>query len=254
MSADVAAPASEYFRGPGSWLDERGLVTSSTMDLSDARQAEADTDGVLDGEHCFSPEETVLIFDWDDTVHPSSWVQEQGLRLDLESMPTALQWEQLDELARLASSTLSLAKQFGTVVLVTNAERGWIEMSCAKFLPSLAPMLESVKLLSARSEYERLHLTSPFEWKLRAFDAEIGRVLGPDPQRRRNVLSFGDSSHEREAVIHATVNMPNCRTKALKFLDRPGVQQLHRQHQLVAQCIHRLVHHDGNLDLCLRTT
>mmetsp|Transcript_62553 Transcript_62553/g.183408 ORF Transcript_62553/g.183408 Transcript_62553/m.183408 type:complete len:225 (-) Transcript_62553:12-686(-) len=224
------------------------------MDLFDAGQAGADAISVLDGTHCFSAEETVIILDWDDTVLPSSWVQEQGLRVDADSQPTALQAEHLDELARLASGTITLAKQFGTVVLVTNAERGWIEMSCAKFLPSLAPMLESVKLLSARSEYERHNLTSPFEWKLRAFDNEIRRILGADPHRRRNVLSFGDSSHEREAVIHATVNMLNCRTKALKFLDRPGVQQLHRQHQLVAQCLHQLVHHDGNLDLCLRTT
>lgn len=38
-----------------------------------------------------------------------------------------------------------MAKQLGTVVLITNAERGWIELSCQKFLPTLFPALESVK-------------------------------------------------------------------------------------------------------------
>jgi hypothetical protein len=33
------------------------------------------------------------------------------------------------------------------VVLVTNAERGWIELSCQKFMPTLFPSLENVKAL-----------------------------------------------------------------------------------------------------------
>ena len=37
------------------------------------------------------------------------------------------------------------------VVLITNAERGWIELSCQKFLPTLFPVLESVKASSAHS-------------------------------------------------------------------------------------------------------
>merc|ERR1740121_2848063 len=130
-----------------------------------------------EGSTCeFLAEDTIFIFDWDDTVLPSTWVQGQGLRLDSSSRVTDAQREELAEVARVAGETLAAAKQHGEVVLVTNAQRGWIELSCAKFLPTLLPLLESVKLLSARTAYESPEVSSPLEWKLRAFEAEIMRI------------------------------------------------------------------------------
>jgi len=204
----------------------------------------------------FETQETILIFDWDDTVLPSTWVQNQGLRLDAGSELSDGQRCQLSEVATAAAETLRLAKQLGTVVLVTNAERGWIELSCQKFLPTLYPSLENVKVLSARTTYESAGLSSPLDWKLRAFESEIHRIYGPvipsHLESRKNVLSLGDSVHEREALIRATADLPNCRWKSLKFVERPEIGQLCKQHSLVSHCFDRVVHHDGNLDLCLR--
>jgi len=204
----------------------------------------------------FSAEETVLIFDWDDTVLPSTWVQCQGLRLDQGSELSAWQREQLVEVATVAAETLRRAKECGTVVLVTNAERGWIELSCQKFMPTLMPSLENVKIMSARTTYESEHNASPLDWKLRAFEDEIRRVYGSatlvDLERRKNVLSLGDSVHEREALLRATALLPSCRAKSLKFVERPDIAQICKQHSLVASCFDRIVHHDGNLDLCIR--
>merc|ERR1719460_3349153 len=121
----------------------------------------------------FATKDTILIFDWDDTVLPSTWIQEHGLRLDEESQATEEQQVQLNAMADKAMQTLSIAKRHGKVILVTNAERGWIEMSCRKFMPTLLPALESVKILSARSTYEHQGVTSPFEWKYLAFESEI---------------------------------------------------------------------------------
>jgi len=236
-------------------MDDRGHQTSTTTcDRSEDSEGTL-TDSECDYAHRFSVEETILIFDWDDTVFPSSWVQEQGLRLDGETPLSPPQRDELVGLARLAAETLQLAQQLGTVVLLTNAERGWIELSCQKFMPSLYSSVEQVKLLSARSEYETAAVSSPFEWKLRAFESEISRIFveeEPDITRRKNIVSLGDSSHEREALIHATANLPNCRAKSLKFVERPAVEQLRKQHTLLARCLRRVVHHDGNLDLCIR--
>mmetsp|Transcript_61733 Transcript_61733/g.139091 ORF Transcript_61733/g.139091 Transcript_61733/m.139091 type:complete len:253 (-) Transcript_61733:153-911(-) len=202
----------------------------------------------------FVAEDTILIFDWDDTVLPSTWIQEQGLRLDDDSIPNEEQQARLEKMAASVAQTLSIAKRHGKVILVTNAEHGWIELSCQKFMPALYPSLENVKLLSARTEYETPAISSPFEWKLRAFESEIGRIFFSDIEghRRKNVVSLGDSSHEREALIHATAHLPNCRTKSLKFVERPAVEQLRKQHTLVTRCFRRVVNHDGNLDLFIR--
>jgi len=204
----------------------------------------------------FETEETFFIFDWDDTILPSSWVQRQGLRLDAASAVTAEQREALAEVAERAGQTLRAARQHGTVVLVTNAERGWIELSCHKFLPTLAPMLENVRMVSARTTYEHEQCRSPLDWKVRAFDVEIARFFGEDaivdPTKRKNVFSIGDSVHEREALLKATASVPNCLPKSLKFVDRPDISQICKQHELIFVCFGQLVQHGGNLDMCIR--
>jgi hypothetical protein len=204
----------------------------------------------------FREKDTLFIFDWDDTVLPSTWVQQQGLRLDSSSQLNQWQRDQLAEVAHTTAETLRIAKQHGTVVLVTNAERGWIELSCSKFMPTLCPLLENVKALSARTTYESPELSSPLDWKKHAFDSEIQRIYGPEvcsnSDLPKNVLSLGDSLHEREALLRATSSLPNCRSKSLKFVERPDIAQICKQHSLVTSCFDRIVHHDGDLDLCIR--
>jgi len=204
----------------------------------------------------FTLEETVMIFDWDDTILPSAWVQSQGLRLDEDSKVNDNQRMQLTEVANAVMETLRIAKTMGTVVLVTNAERGWIELSCQKFLPTLYPVLENVKLLSARTTYECPSRSSPLDWKICAFDAEVHRIFGKDVVEaqscRKNILSLGDSMHEREALLRVTASLPNCRSKSLKFVERPDISQVCKQHSLITGCFDRIVNHDGNLDVCIR--
>jgi len=233
----TAAPALASPRAP----EERSEGCDSDSDQDDCEEG-----------HRFSMDETVVIFDWDDTVLPSSWVQDQGLSLSADSLLTPEQEQVLAELARCATKTMRVARTLGTIVLVTNAERGWVELSCMKFLPSLYPSLESVKIISARTEYETPTTSSPFDWKLKAFTSEIERVLRSDTVVRKNILSIGDSSHERAALVGATSTIPNCRIKSLKFVERPTVDQLCKEHLLLGSCFRRVVHHEGNLDLCIR--
>merc|ERR1719277_2397878 len=98
-------------------------------------------------------------------------------------------------------------------------------------------MLENVKMVSARTTYEGKQCPSPLDWKLRAFDAEITHHYGADAicdaSKRKNVFSLGDSVHEREALLRATSSLPNCHAKSLKFVERPDISQICKQHELV---------------------
>lgn len=201
----------------------------------------------------FTREDSILIFDWDDTLLPSTWLVEHGLNLQEHSQPSEDEREQLNQIAIRARMTLEAAQLLGEVVLVTNAERGWIELSCQKFMPSLYASLEGLKLISARSTYEELGISSPSEWKFLAFESEINEfyTLFP-PERRRNIISLGDSRHEREALIRVAETMLNCCTKSIKFVEQPEVGQLIKQHDLLLSSLGQLLQHDGNLDLCLR--
>lgn len=196
----------------------------------------------------------LLLFDWDDTLLPSTYLQQQGLRLTEESRPTEEQWAQLKELSLAALRTLSTAKRQGHVVLITNAERGWVELSCRKFSPWLLPALEGVKVLSARSEYEHQGIASPFEWKYLAFENEIASwntYISSSPTIA-SIISIGDAGHERLALLRAAKYAPNCRAKSVKLVERPGPPQLMKQHELLGDCLRHIVRHEGNLDLCFK--
>lgn len=229
-------------------------LTPSTVDPG---SEESDFDSETDDEVAppaapspFAVEDTIIIFDWDDTILPSTWMQREGLTLDVASRPNEEQAAQLRTLARQAARTLKSAKRLGSVVLVTNAERGWIELSCHKYMPSLLPVLESLKIISARSAYEKLGVTSPVEWKVRAFQSECSSFYRcTTADRKRNVVSLGDSINERSALILVTKDMRNCCTKSLKFMEQPDVLQLQREHELVSRSIPQIVGHDGSLDL-----
>eukprot|EP00929_Paragymnodinium_shiwhaense_P075357 TRINITY_DN38521_c0_g1_i1.p1 TRINITY_DN38521_c0_g1~~TRINITY_DN38521_c0_g1_i1.p1 ORF type:complete len:283 (+),score=57.78 TRINITY_DN38521_c0_g1_i1:97-945(+) len=224
------------------------LGSEGTLEGDDSSASDDEEDALA-----FRLQDTILIFDWDDTMLPSTWIQEQGLRLDDDSMPTEEQKAQLDAMALRAAETLRIAKRHGKVLLVTNAEKGWIELSCRKFMPSLCSSLEHVRIQSARSTYECRGVSSPFEWKYYAFESEIGQFFEfCSAERRKNVISFGDSAHEREALIRVTERMENCLTKSLKFVERPDVEQLLKEHQLISGCFRDVVNYDGSLDLCIR--
>jgi len=225
------------------------LSTELGSDGSDESVGDSESPDVVMGE-AFSAEETLFIFDWDDTLLPTTWVQRQGLSLDAGSVPTDEQRGQLQRAAECSRRTLQGAMQRGRVVIVTNGGQGWVELSCSKFMPSLAPVLVEVQIVSARATYEPQGIACPFEWKVHAFKKEIyGFYSGSGADVRRNVLSLGDSMHEHLALASVTQGMSNCRAKSLKFATFPELERLVEQHELVSGRLDDIVDHDGDLSL-----
>jgi hypothetical protein len=46
-------------------------------------------------------------------------------------------------------------------------EAGWVELSAARFFPSILPLLSQVTVISARTAFEHLFPESPLRWKVR---------------------------------------------------------------------------------------
>jgi len=212
--------------------------------------SDVDDDGEV-GEQLFAVEETLLIMDWDDTLLPTTWIEAQGLSLAVDSLPTAEQREELKCMAERASLTLCAAKSYGSVIIVTNAEHGWIELSCAKFMPSLVPILRDIKILSARSQFECRGVAKPSDWKLLAFRGEIDRFLTQGSGCWTNIISVGDSPHEREALIRVTDFVPNSWAKVLKLVEKPGEEEFLKEHDILRGILGDIVNHDGSLDVSI---
>jgi hypothetical protein len=209
---------------------------------------------LVDYEGAFvSQQENVILFDWDDTLMASTTLQAAGCRVDLPMDDQPLSEEQVAALKTLevtVANVLRLALASGRVCIITNAEQGWVELSAAKFMPSVVPLLSKLKVVSARSTYESMFPNSPAKWKYYAFQEKLQNYAA-FACKQRHVLSFGDSHVEREAVRAVTKGLSNTRTKSIKFSERPSLEQLRRQLDLVSNCFAYLVSHDGDLDLQL---
>jgi hypothetical protein len=210
---------------------------------------------------------TVIMFDWDDTLLASSYLAALGYRLDSVEIASAEVDAQLRALEQTVCNLLTLALQYGTVNIVTNAETGWVQLSAQKFMPLVVPMLSKVNVISARSTYEPQHPEQPLKWKYYAFHERLSTMFGSSSsgpytsswsssgvEVTKNVVSFGDSHVEREAIRAVTRGVAGCRTKSVKFAERPTPEQLRRQLELVSNCFHYIHNHDADLDLQLTVT
>jgi hypothetical protein len=108
-------------------------------------------------------QDTFIGFDWDDTLLCSSFLSSRGLRLDSDPNKVKELESQLTELSHSIIAVLSLALQYGPVTVVTNAETGWVQLSCQKFIPLVLPMLNKLTIISARSTYEPMFPGSPLK-------------------------------------------------------------------------------------------
>lgn len=192
---------------------------------------------------------TVIFLDWDDTLLCSSVLSNQGIKLDSDLDSVEL-ISQLEELSDSVIGVLNVAMSHGIVYIVTNGETGWVQLSAQKFLPNVVPFLDKLRVLSARSTFEPLYPDSPMKWKYHAFQKSLDHEYA-DSDCVRNVLSFGDSHAEREAIRAVTRGHPNTRTKSIKFAERPTIEQLQRQLELVSDCFPYISSHEADLDLCM---
>jgi len=197
---------------------------------------------------------TVIVFDWDDTLLSSSFLSSRGLRLDSDKSKVAEYENSLHDLEVAIVSVLQQALKYGQVHIVTNAETGWVQLSAQKFIPGVLPILQQISILSARSTYESRYPDSPLKWKFYAFQDKLMTVFNENTKKMKNILSFGDSHVEREAVRAVTRGFPNTRCKSVKFAERPTLEQLRRQLELVTNCFQYIHNHDGDLDLQLTVT
>lgn len=206
-----------------------------------------------------SYENTVIIFDWDDTLLSSSWLASQGFRLDSPVPQKTV--DQLKVLETAVVNLLSKAFLFGEVWLVTNGEAGWVELSSQKFLPRVFELLPRVNIVSARSAYEHRFPNSPEAWKIEAFrntfkesfenkmDVEVKTDTVPGCMR--NLISFGDSMQERNALKKVTADMESVYCKSIKFVERPTLEQLVREHNIISGILDYVCTHTDDLDLML---
>jgi len=174
---------------------------------------------------------TVVIFDWDDTLLCSSAIN-----------ATAWGSLKLDELEQVSGKLLQYASWLGETLVVTNGNESWVKDSSTRLMPGMLPVLRSITTVSARAGYERKHPGNPFAWKHEAFRELLSHRQGNLRGGILNLIVVGDSLAEVQAARSAaeTLHIPSF-VKTVKFKEAPSLNELLGQLRRVHNELFQLV-------------
>jgi hypothetical protein len=191
--------------------------------------------------------QTLIIFDWDDTLMCTSYMNcfaQAGLQYVPETTLHAIK-----AIEAIDYKLLELALSLGQTFIITNAIGGWVESSASAWAPSLLPLLQRVHVVSARSRYEAEYPHDVKKWKAETF-LEIRRQL--DSQVITNLISLGDSEYEMEATQAMGKEFQQATIKLVKFAPQPSPEELLKQLELVTEEFERIVGNAKNLRIRLQ--
>mmetsp|Transcript_38013 Transcript_38013/g.104552 ORF Transcript_38013/g.104552 Transcript_38013/m.104552 type:complete len:458 (+) Transcript_38013:116-1489(+) len=190
-----------------------------------------------------SKQETLLIFDWDDTILPTSWLERVHALSGAPLRPEVQR--QIAGLCSVAAQTISFAMTMGTVIIITNSAPGWVDQSCQLFMPQIHQQVRGLQICS-----KPMH--APLTFKITSFRREC--------RQYRNILSIGDGDAERAASLRLQAAAPSGadqgdgprHIKSVKLVDLPTCQQLVAQHEMLQVRLADVVACQGGLDLKAR--
>eukprot|EP00397_Hematodinium_sp_SG-2012_P008714 GEMP01008782.1.p1 GENE.GEMP01008782.1~~GEMP01008782.1.p1 ORF type:complete len:329 (+),score=71.94 GEMP01008782.1:109-1095(+) len=104
---------------------------------------------------CDDVSQTIIVFDWDDTLCPSSWIRANRPSLSYFRPPPNEDRfiKPLEELQNLVVQLLEVAMTLGKVIIITNAQNPWISTSATNFMPKLNSVLCRVPQIYAQSTW-----------------------------------------------------------------------------------------------------
>lgn len=220
------------------------------------------------------PGQTLIFFDWDDTLFPTSalferWNLPKRAGRWPRVLPPALERE-LQPWRDAVYQYLSVAAGLSDrCVIITNATSPWVESCISHFAPLLKPLLERSSALrvvyagdvfrSRGDTLENIDAGALTKAKLAAMQQEAEAFYSRYPaQTWKNVLSLGDMRYEREAVHQlATQRLSShrerLRTKALLLPTKPSLSEITLRLRFSRLLLPAYIHFDGCFDLDLRS-
>jgi hypothetical protein len=172
---------------------------------------------------------SIIFFDWDDTLMCTSYLTPSGLFSEDINIPEKDK-EKIRNLDSLVRNILLKSIEKGIVYIITNAAPGWVEYSANRFYPNASKCLKQVNIISARGLYEKTYPGDTRLWKLKTFQ-EVMKDINKD--LITNLLCFGDSIIEIDAVHNLAEQFSHVYIKTVKFKENPTPNELHKQLVLI---------------------
>lgn len=177
-------------------------------------------------------ERPIFIFDFDDTLIPSSWLLTTGFVADGSQSHLQLRGS-LKRLEAQAIATLESFLALGIVLIISNGDLAWLSLALSSLYPDFKAFLQEqqIPLISARERGAEVIPHNSLGWKALTIFEQLARAQD-NGFRFPFLLSVGDGLDERFAsrLVSEQLNIP-CKT--VKFLEAPSLPQLATQLEYV---------------------
>lgn len=189
--------------------------------------------------------ERLIIFDWDDTLISSSFLDKRELQHpetnevyhDLEDFEMHALTSLEDEIINLLSQCLLSAN----VCILTNSQHGWVDLCMSRHFPRLrdSDIMKKIPILHRHPPFEEKYPISEYSsalsiWKRMSLEMFLNL------EQYRHIISFGDLIHDRNAVLSAKKHsLASVKTVMIWPSSTPG--ELFEQIRVVREKLDKLV-------------
>ena len=189
---------------------------------------------------------TLFIFDWDDTLFFTTHISpSKNSTFFYESKAEK---KLMNTIECYVVEILNKALSKGTVLIITNSSDGWVH-ACAKFYyPNLIPILDKIKIISARELYQSEYPSEPMTWKVKTFN-DLKHKFNFEKCAVSNIICIGDDNYEIIAAKKLGENFENCLVKTIKCRDKPNLTDLIKQIILINEQILRVYNYPKSLTI-----
>lgn len=188
----------------------------------------------------------VIMWDWDDTLAPTTWIQDVVMPRGQDSHFSDAFAKQV----RLINEALLASHAVARVVIVTLASERWVKMCMDSYLVGVEDTISrlGIPILYASRTCLVSEIDSATASK-RSTMRDCLRWLYPDASTHKNVLSIGDMSAEAEALRYC---LSDCKSssycKTIKLRERPTLGDLQSELNLLIPSLPGLVAQKSGFD------
>lgn len=189
----------------------------------------------------FSILKTLIILDWDNTLYPSSAIDENILSyLDIEKIDKVIY--------KLLSHLLT----FGNVIIITNATKNWV-FKCLENLKFTKQLMEKIYVISARDLLYGYNEVKHDLWKVAVFEYIIKTYY----EHTNNIISIGDDIYEYKALVNIAKKTikedikTDKKFKTIKMFKYPELQLFIKELNLIREKFYKIYETNKNMDLVI---
>lgn len=261
----AAAAAAADAESPDSAEDDRVVPVPRCMSMGDKPRKDPNrySSAPVTGAVC-NPETACIIFDWDDTLFPTWYIQNVIRPCAAGTDPGCPVPEMFVETLRTfaddVASLLRKARSVARVAIVTLAQRPWAEQSARIYLPGLnfddliaeldIPLYyarECVRKQEVRLDEEGVNMFVIA--KRNAMVKCLSKMRKKVGVEQTNIVAIGDSIVEHEAIKEVVWSWEGHHLcKSVLLLDKPPVEILRNEIQVLCSGIEKMVAYTDDFD------